>query len=1102
MLTVYRSNRAEWLASVLSEQLRLVPPDPFEKVDIIVNTWPTSRWLGEQLAKVNGISALIRFPFPGTRLRELVKLILGLEETVADPWIKSQLVWHILDVLPELLEATEATRLKERLHQHISNPQELRREEWQLAKSIADAFDEYALYRPEVLAQWIQDTNKSKSKSSRANNESEWQPLLMQLLSRRIQTYPFGIEAGHAIERIKSRDVAIEKLPNQLHIFGVSSLAPVQMEFIQALSGVIDIKIFLLTPCQDLWKRCEIRRDQLGNGWRIPLDGHWLLHSPRLEANFGRMGAEFQQLLEGSGESQLGEWREGDLFAAPTNIAIESNKEPTLLEQLQQQLITLENQKALKRDKKDTSIVFNACPGQYRQVQLVRDQIIQWLAADKSLEPRDILIMTPQIERYSPLITSVFNDKSATNVDIPWKITDRSQQDNPGLTYFMLQFLQTASQRVTASVLYSLLSNQAIQKQQGVNQEDVNKINDYLQLTGFRWGLDAKDREGEEVHSLGWCLDRWLLGLVLPSKPGLCTNNVAPFSEGIDLNDLTRWWGLTSKICNGLKEARNPRTCTKWVEFLERAVKDFFGNGGPWAFELKSFLTAIGDWHKIASGCQLKIEASIVVDILNESLKKEAGRFGHRSGLITISALEPMRAIPHRVIVLMGLDSDVFPRHKDLPAFHLLANSRQLGDPKTSDKDRYVLLEALMSTRQHLLITWNCRDERTGEVIPAASPVQQWIGYLHNELDEESRKGLLRQPPPNPLARANFLPCENNQPISCDQRHLEARRWLDKNLMTNSIALALPLTWDSSKIKENSLVSTKNLKTWLLAPQRIWLEQFLLDPREWASPIKNLEELDLNELQRHLLLKERFEELKNTFSSPLLNGHNTDCFDWETHYAGQGKLPPKNAASIECDLLEERFQNLHKTIQSLGQCKQQVLELENESLEILWAGNHVVVAEIGVLKSKAALQGWLKHLQICASNLPIESTVVIARNQAKAKENQFEISIQWTPISTEKAKEELNKLKSLASHGHSHCWPIPPESGWLLAKNSIKSIDKGLKAFHQKWNGGFNNPGEKDKPEMQLCFGKDYESDNFFSNESFDKAYSDLYGTLIKYLTY
>ena len=108
MLTVYRSNRAEWLSAVLSEQLRLNPPDPFERVEVIVNTWPTSRWLSEQIAIANGISAQISFPFPNAHLTKLVQLYLGLEVTANDPWKASQLVWTIIEVLPELLQKKEA----------------------------------------------------------------------------------------------------------------------------------------------------------------------------------------------------------------------------------------------------------------------------------------------------------------------------------------------------------------------------------------------------------------------------------------------------------------------------------------------------------------------------------------------------------------------------------------------------------------------------------------------------------------------------------------------------------------------------------------------------------------------------------------------------------------------------------------------------------------------------------------------------------------------------------------------------------------------------------------------------------------------------------
>ena len=1102
MLTVYRSNRAEWLASVLSEEVRLTPPEPFETLEVIVNTWPNGRWLGEELAKVNGISALIRFPFPGTRLRQLVKLILGFNEHDEDPWESTRLVWKILDVLPDLLRTDEATPLREWLNQHPSKKGYLKKEKWELAKSIADAFDDYALYRNDEITQWIREAGKG-SETPKANGlQGNWQATLMRLLANEIETEPFGLQVNRAIQKLKSGTPPAKELPRQLHIFGLSSLAPVQIELIQALSGIINIKLFLLTPCLDLWKRCEIRREKLGKSWNIPPDGTWFLQSPRLEASLGRMGAEFQQLLEGSGDSQLGEWQEGDLFAAPVNIATQLGKTPTLLDQLQQQLITSDTQTQLERTSDDTSLIFLSSPGHWRQVQLVRDQILQWFSEDPTLEARDVLIMTPQVNRFAPFIVSAFNDVGATGIQLPCRITDRSQQDNAGLTQYMLEFIALANSRLTATSLDSLFSNPAIQKQKGLSQEDVSKINDQLQLTGFRWGLDAEERGGDEVHSLTWCLDRWLLGLIMPLEPGLAPGGVAPFSQGITLNELSHWWDLLSTFCNQLKELRQPRTCSNWVKLLRKFLENLFNEGGQWEWELKSFISALEDWKSIAGNCQLKIESQVVADILDKSLSLQAGRFGHRSGLITVSALEPMRAIPHRIIVLMGLDENIFPRRKDRPGFHLFTKKRKLGDPSSSDQDRYALLEALMSTRQHLMISWNSRDERTGEALPPSSPVQQILEQIKSQLGEKNWVGLLREPHPNPLDSTNFLPVNGCLPISCDRRNLGARLYINKALKQRFLSLALPLKWDPPKASNDTNIKDDVLKQWLVAPQRAWLEQLQLQPREWITTLEDLEQFELSELQRHRLLKERFEEsILEPITTDIYNAQKVQKDEnWQSRLAGQGILPPTSAALIECELLEDRWEHLKALLKKFGQLEKKRTLFDGSSEEILWAGDLVVLVELGKLKYKNAIEGWLRHLQICASHPYPISTVIVARKSAKAKQNQYEIALQWQKIPSNAAKEELKKLKHIAFYGLQNCWPVPPDSGWEMAKGNRKSSLKGAKAFQQKWEGGFSSRGENKALEMQLCFGIDCDASSFLNNDQFHNAFSDLYDPLIQNL--
>ena len=183
-------------------------------------------------------------------------------------------------------------------------------------------------------------------------------------------------------------------------------------------------------------------------------------------------------------------------------------------------------------------------------------------------------------------------------------------------------------------------------------------------------------------------------------------------AASLDLNG--RWLHLLDRLRHWLAELGRAATPTTWTERLRALLADLFDAGSDAAAELPGLFAALDRWQELAGTSPLRLEAPVVAAVLQEALGAESGRFGHRSGALTISALEPMRAIPHRVVVLMGLDAGVFPRAGARPGFHLMEQRRRLGDPSPADQDRYVLLEALLSARSHLLITWSCREEQIG----------------------------------------------------------------------------------------------------------------------------------------------------------------------------------------------------------------------------------------------------------------------------------------------------------------------------------------------------------------------------------------------------
>ncbi len=1100
MLIIYRSNRAEWLAKVLSQQLLLSPPEISESLNIIVNTWPTSRWLGETIASSNGISAHVRFPFPGTYLKQLVEIILCSNDDEYN-WDANHLVWPVLDLLPVLLQKEEAAPLQKWLSQHPSTKDQLNKYEWQLAESISRVFDDYTLYRPELMMEWLEGSINRSSITKELPVHLQWQPILFRLLHERIKSHPFGLKAKAAIELLKKGDVCPTNLPNQLNIFGISSLAPVQIELIQALSGLIDIKIFLLTPCRDLWQRHKNRRALVGDSWNNPHNDKWLLESPRLEASLGRMGSEFQQLLEGSGEYQLGEWQDRDLFALPINIAKNNHQLPSLLEQLQQQLISPEESIKLRREEEDNSLIFIECPGQRRQVEVIRDYILQCLSKDKTLEPRDVIIMTPQVELFAPLIASVFNDITATNVNLPWKVTDKSQRDNHGLIDFVLGMVEIASTRLTSSRLDSLLSNKAILKQQNLTPDEVNNITHCLQKTGFRWGLDATDRDGDETHSLCWCLDRWLIGLILPTKPGLAPQGVAPFSEDVTIIELSRWWYLLSSLSNHLDRLRHSHKCHEWIEIIKSLLENLFGDGGEWSWEYQLILTALEEWKKLSNEFDRKVEASVVLEILTNELSIESGRFGHRSGKITISALEPMRAIPHRVIILMGVDEKIFPRFKDRPGFDLLEQRRLLGDPRSCDQDRYVLLEAIMSARKQLIISWNSRDEKTGEKLEIASPIQQWLEYLKYELNEDTFEKILVKPPASPLDRENFIP-NNHHVLSCDTRNLKASELLEKSFNTKTLGLGLPLHWSEPTEKIENPPSLELIKDWITSPQLNWLEKHQLKPREWFTPTRDLDELSITELVRHKLIKKHFENLVNTTSEEqLIFNLKPVSYPWKEAYLGQGVLPPKSANTIETEILNERWTSLQSTLLELGPCKKELIKINNDFQQVLWAGNSIAYVEIGKIKSTCVMRAWLNHILICMSKASFDGTFLITRSGSRNKEDSFELALHWEPLQVDKATFIMETIKSIVHQGQKECWPIPPESGWAFANSNQSSQEKCRAAFAKKWNGSFNFKGEREKADMKIVFGSNIESSDFTESKAFKTCFETLYTPIIESLS-
>ncbi|MEB3255505.1 MAG: exodeoxyribonuclease V subunit gamma [Synechococcaceae cyanobacterium] len=1130
---MYRSNRAEFLARLLAAQLRLAPPPPLETAVVVVNTWPTSRWLGERLAEaLGGVAANLRFPFPAARLRQLVDEVLAEEEEPAgaalpgaaaepspDPWRASRLVWPLLELLPELAACEVGAPLRQWLARR-SDGRRLDLATWQLGRAIADAFDDYALYRPELLRAW----GEGQEAADPLPETLRWQPPLYAALRARLGVDPAGLRMERAIERLRCRPApSPTAAPVQpLRLFGLSSLAPVQVRLLQALSGQRCVELYLLTPCADLWQRCQNRRRQLHEALQQPLDLDWLLEAPPLEARFGRLGAEFQQLLEGTGEAQLGEERVEELFFAPASRHPEGPGAAPLLAQLQEQLARGDGE-PLQLPPGDSSLEFHPCPGPLRQVEIVRDRLLQLMAQDPSLQPRDILVMTPQVDRFAPLVASVFGDREAVGIAIPWRLTDRSQQSQAGIGRTLLALLRLGGERLTASALEGLLECRPLQQRFGLSPGEAARLNGVLQRCGFRWGLDAVARGGDPVHSLAWAIDRLLLGLVLPERPGLALGSpaaledtwaegetgadegeneeiaaeigaapdtaVAPAVGASDLALTGRWLHLLTRLRHWLALVGRAADGPAWAGRLRELLADLFGDGGEAAWELPALLAAIDDWQQAAAGTALLLEAPVVAAVLDEALAVDSGRFGHRSGSLTISALEPMRAIPHRVIVLLGLDADVFPRQRDRPGFHLMERQRRLGDPQSADQDRYVLLEALLSARSHLLISWSCRDDRSGEALPPAGPVRQWLQWLEGQLGRDALAALVAEHPAGPLERANFQPRSGRPPASCDRRRLAALRLLEQATPAppRGLARTAPPAGEPPSPADPA-TRFDDLAAWLREPQRQWLRQLGMKPGEWLEPLEDLEALELNEPQRSRLLRPL---LQDGVEDPEAGRAQT----WRARSRGQGSLPAGAAGALEARALAERWGSLQDTLAQLGAPWQQPLAWGPWQAAPRWRGESVVLTHTGRAGPGHRVDLWLQLLLAAAAapdtgRTPLQGAL-IARDG-----NRLAVALRLQAPEPAAARGELERLAALREAWRQACWPVPPRTGWAWRAREEERPGEGFEAARKAWEGDGVGRPEREEEVMVVCFGAE-RSASALIDASFGERADALYGPLL-----
>ena len=799
-LRLFFSNSLESLSEVLREILLLRGRDSdslFSFPRIVIPNPNVKRWLQLRIAQRDGACLDLGLSEMRDTLHYILNQLGGMEEprgllsqTEFQIYVFRALC-RILDLVQEPAcdgELIEPELFLEDLSPILhylcgdqSAPRPSGRHLWQLSVRLSSLFQEYYHHRyRELISKWEDwiSSRKSQLRRTTAMERAQFRVYEMTRILRLRDAGSQGVErklllfelAEEVLGDLKKEPVhGIENDLPDLHIFGLSQIFDFHQLLIHHLSKSLSIFIYTYNPCREFWEDVETPfeeyRRRLVQGKRSTLISSRNRISDEeaekgeidfpMESDvyvlraWGRPGRENIRLL-----CELAQY---DVDWVPGLHIPEDPSHDSILTRLQRQILTRSPRQYPQRPQNDGSLHVLACPSIFREVETIRQLILKSIREDPSLSLNEIAVLVPSMSTYKPVLEAVLSREPG---EIPFHLVDSTAGEDSLFARAVLSILEILRLGATRPRLFRLFRNPCFYENFELDCEGVETLLEWCEslnaLHEKPCVVGAKTLLGEEApFGFHQALKRLRLGLVMESDASLLGRESAVFHTvlpcslpGLDEPRLLESFSLAVELLEiGRKEMKSKqRDLGSCVGILEKLIEELLTVPGLFPVEDRIRMLVQSELRRIfeiaAQGYEME---KIPMDgleflsfYLEENLNSAPSTIGKYLGRgVTVAAMRPMRPLPFRVVFVPGLQEGGFPGIPDKSTLDLRIRKRKIGDATRMEKDCYLFLELLTSTREKLFLSYINRDLQKDERYQTCQVLNQLIRCVESDVLDE-----------------------------------------------------------------------------------------------------------------------------------------------------------------------------------------------------------------------------------------------------------------------------------------------------------------------------------------------------------------------------